>query len=355
MMDRQTPPPPRLLLGLMAGALLLTGCSDVQSFPIQESEKPVKILLVPHIEPAQSHRFSAQIEAGHRAQLAFRVPGQIDSVSVRMGEPVNQGTVLATLDPTDYLIAVEARQAEYELARVRLARTERLFAQQLTSEDQRDRAQTALTVARAQLEQAKTDLAYTQLLAPFDGAISLTHKRAHEVVGANEPVLNLQGDQALDIAFNLPGRFAHLLDDARSVQFLVNVAHHSDLHLPARYKESDAQPDRDTNSYRVILTVDRPRDLNLLPGMAAEVVASLPSADRPRWQLPTEAIVSRDGHRVTVWQVDDDDRLLPLELHLDEQGAVVTGATAGTRLVAAGANELKAGQKVRHWVREGGL
>ncbi|MBY5920135.1 efflux RND transporter periplasmic adaptor subunit [Ferrimonas balearica] len=339
----------------MAAGLLLSGCSEVQSFPVQESEKPVKILQVPQNHNALSHRFSAQIEAGDRAQLAFRVPGQINAINVRMGEPVTQGAILATLDPTDYLIAVEARQAEYQLARVRLARTEQLFAQQLTSEDQRDRAQTELTVAQARLDQAKTDLAYTQLVAPFDGAVSLTHKRAHEVAGANEPVLNLQGDQALDIAFNLPGQYARLLSDAQPVQFSVRFAHHPGLQLPARYKESDAQPDRDTNSFRVILSVERPDNINLLPGMAAEVEASLPTDDRPLWFLPSEAIVARDGQRVTVWQVDEDDRLVPLDLILNSQGAVVSGADAGTRLVAAGAQELKAGQKVRHWVREGGL
>lgn len=355
MMDRPTPHPTVMLATLLAGALTLSGCTEVQSFPAEESEKPVKILEVPQAQGTLSHRFSAQIEASNRAQLAFRVGGQIDQIDVRMGETVKQGQVLATLDPTDYLIAVEARQAEFELANVRLQRTERLFAEQLTSEDQRDRAQTELTVAQARLEQAKTDLAYTHLVAPFDGAVSLTHKRAFEVVGANEPVLNLQGDRVLDIAFNLPSQYARLLSQADQAQFSARFADRPGLQLSARFKESDAQPDRDTNSFRVILSVDRPEAENLLPGMAAEVTISLPQDGDNAWFLPAEAIVARDGQRVTVWQVDEGDRLIPLDLILDNRGAVLSGAEPGTRLVAAGADELEAGQRVRHWVREGGL
>ncbi|MBY6185777.1 efflux RND transporter periplasmic adaptor subunit [Marinobacter hydrocarbonoclasticus] len=355
MMDRRPPPTSVALAALLAGALSLTGCSEVQSFPAEDSEKPVKVVEVPRTHSALSRPFSAQIEASDRAQLAFRVSGQIDQFHVRMGQTVKQGQVLATLDPNDYLIAVEARQAEYELAKVRLERTERLFKQRLTSEDERDRAQTELTVAQARLDQAKTDLSYTQLVAPFDGAVSLTHKRAFEIAGANEPVLNLQGDRVLDLAFNLPSQYADMLSPDANVQFSVQFADLPGLQLSARFKESDASPDRDTNSFRVILSIERPDTLNLLPGMAAEVTASVPTLSNDAWFLPQEAIVARDGQRVTVWQLDDNGRLAPLDLILDDRGAVLSGAQPGARLVAAGATELKAGQKVRHWVREGGL
>ncbi|MBY5991859.1 efflux RND transporter periplasmic adaptor subunit [Ferrimonas balearica] len=355
MIDR----PPRQLLTLfgLAGLLLLplSGCSEVQSFPVQEGEKPVKILDVPHHHQDQELAFSGQIEASDRARLAFRVPGQIQALTVRMGSRVEAGQLLASLDPTDYQLAVEARQAEYDLAKVRLARDTRLFQDRLISEDQLDRSQTQLTVAEAQLAQAKTDLGYTQLTAPFSGAISLTHKRAFEITGANEPVMNLQGDDVLDISFNLPSRHRALLGQPESAHFTASFVEWPGLRLDARFKESQARPDRDTNSYRVTLSITRPSQLNLLPGMATKVHLSRPSQDAQPWYLPEEAVVSREGQLVTAWKLDSDDRLTPITLTLDDQGAVIGGVEPGDRLVAAGAKKLQSGQKVRRWVREGGL
>ena len=79
---------------------------------------PVKVLSLSGYTPEESPRFAGRVEAGDSAQLAFRVAGQIRKLNVHMGEDVAEGAVLAELDPTDYLLNLEAREAEFEVARL---------------------------------------------------------------------------------------------------------------------------------------------------------------------------------------------------------------------------------------------
>ena len=155
----------RLLVGvlcLFAGMLSVYGATKNKDSgrlqPVQETITPVKVLSLKGYSPGEAPGFPGHIEAGDSAQLAFRVPGQLQTLHVRMGDRVEQGDLLAELDDTDYRLNVDARQAEYDLAALDARRANSLYQQQLISEDQFDTAQTVLVTSRARLEQAKEQL-----------------------------------------------------------------------------------------------------------------------------------------------------------------------------------------------------
>ncbi|WP_345334843.1 efflux RND transporter periplasmic adaptor subunit [Ferrimonas pelagia] len=343
------------LAAILTVGVVLSLNFSAQAEPQLSGIKPVKIIEIPALADHQTIRFSGQVEANNRARMAFQVPGEIRAQHVRMGDDVKAGQTLAELDPSDYQVAVEARQAEYQLAKARLERDTKLHARQLISDDQWDRSQTQLTVAQAQLEQAKTELRYTRLTAPFDGQISLTHARPFEVVGANQPVLNLQSDAQLDVMFNLPIQYRQVLasvDDARPV---ITFDAFPGQQLDGYLKEISPQPDPDTNSYPVLLTVQRPKGLNILPGMTAQVALDNP-LDRPTaLTLPDSALMDRNANRARVWRIKADMTLELVLLRLNPQGEITQGLAAGDKIVAVGGEQLVEGQQVRPWQRERGI
>ncbi len=64
---------------------------------------------------------TGQIAPWTQAKLSFRSPGQIESISVKVGDRVKKGDVLASLTTTDLQIQVEQSQANLETAKAKLA------------------------------------------------------------------------------------------------------------------------------------------------------------------------------------------------------------------------------------------
>jgi multidrug efflux pump subunit AcrA (membrane-fusion protein) len=161
-----------LLTGLLlalAASLSLYGVAkgerDAPADSVRQVATPVKVLTLRKSTADEVPGFPGRVEAGDSALLAFRVGGQLRDLKVRMGNQVEQGAVLAELDPTDYQLNVDARQAEFDLAQLEADRASTLFTQKLISEDQYDTAQTVLATSRAKLQQAREQLSFCKLTA----------------------------------------------------------------------------------------------------------------------------------------------------------------------------------------------
>ena len=332
------------------------GKNDATVLELAQTAMPVKVFSLKGYSPDEAPAFPGRVEAGDSAQLAFRVPGQMRSLNVRMGGRVEAGAVLAELDPTDYQLNLEARQAEFDLAQLEAQRASTLYKQQLISEDQFDTAQTLLTTSRAKLEQAREQLSYCKLRAPFAGAIAFTYAMPSEVVEAQQPVLNLQDISTLEVHFNLPPKYQPLLEGQERAAFTVAFELMPGVALETRYKEVGMRPDPDTNSYPLTLLVASPADFSARPGMSASVRMHHTSLLKTRWVLPREALFDRSPGRAHVWRIDPSNKQIQkLEVEVDEAGVLLAGLNAGDQIVAAGVDRLREGQLVRPWIREEGL
>ena len=356
-----------MITALFSAMLILQGCKPAQSDVIQETVVPVRVMEVPVAEKGNEYRFVAQVNATEHAKLAFQISGKIDAVNVKMGQTVKAGDVLATMDKENYQLAVTSNQAEFELQQAKLARSEQLIANRLISQAQYDQTYAAYKAAKTSLEQAKTDLSHTKLQAPFDGIVSLTHAKPHQFAGANQPVLNLLSNQQFDVQFNIPVPIAEQLKAQRLNENMLSVKldNFPDLTLPARFKEIATQPDTDTNSYSVTLTVNRPATLNILPGMSGVAHIKQGSAAPAAILLPEGAFITKpsatdDINELTmpaqVWRIQPDtNQLEAITVELDAQGYVIGGVKAGDRIVTAGAKMLQHNQQIRGWEKEGGI
>ena len=330
------------------------GQDNAPSPAMRQAPTPVKVLTAYAADEVPS--FPGRVEAGDSAMLAFRVAGQLSELKVRMGDRVEKGMVLAELDSTDYRLNLDARQAEFDLAKLEAERASTLFGQKLISEDQYDTAQTVLATNEARLGQAQEQLSFSKLIAPFTGAIAFTYAMPSEIVSPQQPVLNLQDISSLEVHFNLPPRFQPLLEGEGRAVFTVMFELMPGVHLDAQYKELGMQPDPDTNSYPVTLLVNSPDNFSARPGMPVSVRLHHPSLSGGRWLLPAEALFDRSGGVAHVWRIETSSMTVQrVAVELDADGVLQAGLNPGDQIVAAGVDRLQAGQHVRPWVREGGL
>lgn len=254
----------RLGIGVLLG---LCGAAGV-SASVTQAPRPVKVTQIALADGMSQRLLPAEVRASERAGLSFRVSGEIQDIQVRPGEEVKAGQVLALLDPALYDQQLEVARAQYELARVLYQRNLSLVEQGVVSRNDFDKSKSNHDVAKAALDKAEVELAYTRLLAPYDGVISKRDKRQYEYVRAQETVLGIRSENLIDVSFQLPEQFIGAIQryQANTGRILPPEVRFDsrDAWYTASLKEMSTVADSGTGSYTVILTLPMPEQLNIL-------------------------------------------------------------------------------------------
>ncbi|EKO3905924.1 efflux RND transporter periplasmic adaptor subunit [Vibrio fluvialis] len=340
---------------LLVSSAFLHGCSrELPPVPEPDS-RPAKLTTVSVGNNEFARQFPATSEAGDRAVLAFRVPGQLQSIDVSAGQAVKKGDVLAKINPDEYALLEKQAKANFVLADVQYKRYQKLREDKVVSEQDFDQAQANHNSAKATWEQAKANLSYTQLLAPYDGTISIIPAENFEYVAAKQGVMNIQTNQILKVIFLLPD---HLLnrftrgDGSNDVQATMVFDSFPDMTFPLQFQEIDTEADPQTGSYKVTMVMERPADVGILPGMAGTVRASVAKGSAST--VPLTALFEQDGKQF-VWRVDNEGIVSQVPVELNDKRQVLSGLNDGDRIVISGVSSIQAGIKVREWVKERGL
>lgn len=225
--------------------------------------------------------FPGVVFPGNQARLAFKVPGTISRLNVKMGDTLRRGEAVASLDTTDYAVnyskalsAYKGAEAGYVTAKSAFVRTERLYINgnvSLTEYEkvklQMESALSALRAAEQQLQGAENQLGYTVLRAPFDGFVSSFMFDEGEMAGAGHPVAIYSSLSGTEIRSALPEEFAKVVSEGDSVAFYVNSLPDKEY----RGVVSELSPGSGaTSSYPVVVAVDGASG-GLLPGMSVTV------------------------------------------------------------------------------------
>src|ERR1700689_3124788 len=188
----------RLLAGVALAviAIALTGCNDKVAKKSVPS-RPVLVATV-HYEPESPERsFVGTIKPRIETDMGFRVPGKVAKRLVEVGQTVDVGEPLATLDEIDLKLQAEQAEAELRASTGVLAqaaaaemRARDLRGKGWATDAQMDQAKASADEARARLNRAQrsveltnNSLSYATLLADSRGVVTATLIDAGQVVG----------------------------------------------------------------------------------------------------------------------------------------------------------------------------
>lgn len=342
---------------MLAGCLLLAGCSDKEAAP--DPIRPVLSMKVQTQDQLRLGRFAGTIQARYESTLGFRVGGNIARRWVDVGATVKPGDVLASLDPTDQrnqLLAAEgdlARvQAQWINAQANARRQQQLYDRGVGAQAQLDIAQTdlkttnaSLVQAKAAVQQARDQLSYSELRVDHGGVVTEWKAEAGQTVSAGEPVVVLARPDIKEAVIDLPTSLADTLGEG--VEFQVMSQLDSSIQTAATVRVIEPQADASTRTRRARLTLkDSPPGFRL----GTSISVALTSAVTPRSEIPASALQEADG-KTRVWIVDTQQKVVnPREVNVLQRGAetvlLASGVEPGERVVTAGVNSLKPGQKV---------
>jgi RND family efflux transporter MFP subunit len=209
--------------------------------------------------------------------------------------------------------------------------------------------------AKAAYDEARAALADTSLKAPFTGVVARTMVENHQEVKDKEPVISLQDISNLEIEVQVPERDMILGRSFESVELFVSLDALPGRQFAARYQEQTTQADPSTQTFSITVVMPKPKGVNILPGMTAEVRALFYRAKDERSaaiRVPVEAVLADESKRSSVWVIDPKTNkvwLAPVELGPLSQGrvAITKGLTPGVNIVVAGVHHLRNGMKVR--------
>jgi multidrug efflux system membrane fusion protein len=160
------------------------------------------------------------VTAFNTANIKSRVDGQIMQVSVREGQTVKQGESLIVIDPRPFQVQLEQMQAQLfkdqatlRDARLNLDRYTSLIPSGSISQQQVDTQKATVDqldgqvrTDQAQINNAKLQIIYCHITAPFTGRIGLRQVDPGNIVHASDttPMLILTQLQPIAVIFTLP-------------------------------------------------------------------------------------------------------------------------------------------------------
>lgn len=361
------------LIALLA-TFLLSACEKPVEITKEKQLRPVRTKTLEAVDFNQAFEFTAVVDAVNRADLAFKISGELTEFLVKQGDNVSKGDVIAKLDDTDLKIYRDEAQAQYDKAMADLARANNLLKTQYISASEFDQIRANSQSAKAQLATAENNLSYSVLTASFDGIIAKVYSKNHQEINAKEPIVRLHDLRKIQLIVNIPeSTMIHL--QKNSAQGGVNAHFHSikEQTFPLQFSEVATLADEYTKTYEVIFTMDAPKGYVILPGMTASVSAKVKlSQDEKQTQasfyLPSNTVLKdAGGHYVFIVkphqnksQNQQDSKRPQSQKNIGEilrksvvigditgQGIeIFSGLTAGEHVITAGMSKISAGTLV---------
>jgi RND family efflux transporter MFP subunit len=350
----------KLLAGvaLASLAVMLAGCND----KVAEKPAPSRPVLVAtaHYEAETPERsFVGTIKPRIEADMGFRVPGKVAKRLVEVGQTVEIGQPLATLDEVDLKLQAEQAVAENTAATgvlVQAAASEQrakdLRAKGWTTDAQMDSARAAADEARARLNRAersvdltKNSLSYATLAADARGVVTATLIEPGQVVAAGQTAIRVARFAEKEAVVAIPET---LVERAKTGSASVTLWSEPNRKYAAKLREISPSADAATRTYLAKFSLPDVGD-NVELGMTATLTLCDQKTARVA-RLPLSALYDA-GDKPSFFVVDDagDITLKPVTIKAYESNDVVItgGVDEGAKVVALGVQKLDPSQKVR--------
>ena len=330
-------------------ALALSGCGSSAAEGKADESTPVRLADVKVEEVALPVRVSGRLIASDEATLSFKTGGIVGKVLVDEGRSVKKGQTIARLQMTEIDAQVAQARSGFEKASRDYERVSRLYDDKVATLEQKQNAETALTMAKAAKEVAEFNQAHSEITAPSDGRVLKKYVESNELVGAGRPI----------VLFGSPGR-AWLVRAGVSDRDMVrlNLGDSATVRLDAwperelkaEVTEIAEAADPRTGTYTVEMQLE-PSDCRLASGFVAKV--EIHPAQTTRYSiLPAASLLEADGRTGVVFAYDREAgcarrREVNLGPVMTDRIAVIDGLEDVRQVIAEGSAYLTDGQPVR--------
>jgi RND family efflux transporter MFP subunit len=359
---------------LLLSFLILFGCGQRTETFAPPPPPEVIINLPEEREVTDYLEFTGNTTALESVEIRARVQGFLDKMNFEPGQQVKSGDLLFVIDPRPFQARVnqqeanlKVKEAALSLAQVKEEKSANLLKTSSISEiafledkANRDMALAQKGVAKADLEEAKLQLDYTQVRSPIDGRVGRNMVDLGNLVGAQERTLltNVVNDSSVYAYFNLSEN-----DLLRLSRLYASVSDRGNIHRPdapcflalsdetdfqrqGKVDFVDTQVDPGTGTLTVRAVFPNKSGL-LLPGLFARI--RVPLNKREALLVPNLAVgIDQGGHYLFVVNKDNIVEQKPVKLgqQIDHLRVIEKGLAKSDWVIINGIQFARPGAKV---------
>lgn len=271
------------------------------------------------------------VEARYTYKIGPTFAGRVKRLEVHVGDQVKAGQVLGEMEPVDLDARVRSQESAFKRAEAALReaearqayaqtqarRYEQLLAVRFISEEivttkqqELQIADAALSAAREDIARARSDLeglvaqrSNLRLIAPVDGVVAVRDADPGTTIVAGEAVVEVIDPKSLWINARFDQISASGL--AGGLPARIVLRSRGGQTLKGRVLRVEPKADAVTEETLAKVTFDNKPEPFPPVGELAEVTVDLPAL--PAAPLIPNAAVQREGDKVGVWQIVDDD------------------------------------------------
>jgi membrane fusion protein (multidrug efflux system) len=315
--------------------------------------------------------FVARTEASREAKIRARVKGELIKRDFKEGSIVQKGQVLFAIEPAAYKASLASAKAQLaskmsgeENAKRNLLRANKLVDDGYISQSDFDKlttdesqAKSAVSAAKAALEQAELDLSYTVITAPFTGRIGRVNYNVGNIIGPESDVLaTLTLSDPMYVNFQLEeSEYTSYLQKRAINNNKTNNTVDLSILLPnnSAFKEqgtldfADTQVTQGMGTVEVRASFPNPKGV-IVPGLFVTLV--IESKTKKNMSMVPQAAVQANQQGKFVLFIDKDNKVkqrpVVLGRRLNAMWVVESGLVAGDRVIIEGLQKVRPGVEI---------
>lgn len=273
---------------VILAAMITTGCHNKKPVEKTDTTVPVKVISAISLQEIDALETSGLLSSEQQSNLSFKTGGMINRILVKEGDHVRSGQVLAMLNMTEVNAQLNQAEENFEKARRDARRTANLYKDSVSTKEQFENTQTALSIARKQLDIARFNAAQSTITANTNGVVLKKSANEGEQVAGGFAVLSISSTANKDwvVKCGVTDKDRARISGNERAELSFNAFPQT---FSGRVKSLGQGTEGGAGLYQVEIMLN-PSDAKLISGLFAKVKI-YPSGKTDLLSLPLDALV----------------------------------------------------------------
>ena len=272
----------KAVLGLVVVLLVIVGIKALQILKMKSAPMmmpPTTVSSAPVKEEDWSPMLSSvgSISAVQGAVVSTELGGTVAEIKFPNGSVAKQGDVLVKLDASSEEAQLRTAEADLELARADLQRSQDLATRKVISKAELDSAESKFKQKQGTVDNMRAMIVKKEVRAPFAGQLGIRQVNVGQMINAGQQVVSLQALDPVYVDFALPQQ--HLANLSQGLEVHVQTDALPGREFVGKLTALNSSVDPVTRNVGLQATLEN-RDHALRPGMFAKIDVVLPEKEK---------------------------------------------------------------------------
>ncbi len=325
--------------------------------PVEKASLAVMAVRLESSPAVVTLRAAGRIEGVRESDIVSETSGEILKVNFEVGDYIEEGDILLTVEDTLPLLSYESARMELRAAELEVEALEKSYKAGGTSLIDFQKKLASMAVLKQKTEEARKTFENTKIRAPYAGYAGNRDNKINPgiVLQAGDTVTHLVDRSSFQIRLTVGEDEIPLIRKGDKAE--VFIAALGELRIPARVRAVSPGSLVNGGGFPVWISWENSENGTVKSGMSARVVITTSDRGESSLFIPEEAIQLRQGRSVVFRENNGRAEELEIEYERTVDGRIFLSGgelEEGDRVIVSGFGTLLPGDPVRVTERKGG-